>query len=226
MYKKLALAAFAAVSTCALAQTGVTGNTHIGEPQQIGQPGVNWNDRYDSRWNVDVRTLPMHEQRAFVTDFARTAINAGDAYILTRMLDRAPGHVTMNLVNALAQTTWQARAMRQEWAMSRYGTPVAGMPQQQTTFTTTVTNPDGTVTTTTTTTSTAQTMAWAGNRPMRMIIERQSPGITYLEALEVLTANLTNSETAVLANWWHNQATERERDSIVRLIRANAGIRL
>lgn len=195
MFKKVALMALAAVSVSAFAQSS------------------NWS----SNWQ-DPSTMTYSEARMSVFKRAGESLNAGDAYILSNIIDRAPSNVSTALAYALAHNHWQARIIADELVMSRW-------PVDSSSYTTTVTNPDGTVTTTTTTTTTAYSTTYAENmRPMRMVMEApQMPrDIEWNQALDLITANVTSAEATQLRDWWWNKATEREKDVITRALEANA----
>jgi hypothetical protein len=190
MFKKFALAAMAAVSTCAFAQT--------------------WNP------SMDPSNMSAWDQKKMVMDQANAVLLGGDAYLMSNLLDRAstPANVAVALASSLSKNYYQSRIIGYEIAMSRY--PV------QTSYTTTVTNPDGTVTTTTTTdysTTYAESM-----RPMRMIMEVPFPNrnITYDDALNILCANLDTAECTQVRDWWWNRSSEQDKDVIVRFLRADS----
>jgi hypothetical protein len=190
MFKKLALLALGAVSMSAFAQSSST------------------------TWQ-DPSTMTYTEAKNAVMMRSSNSLNAGDAYILSNILDRAPSNVSTALAFALAHNTWQARIIAEEIALARY-------PVDRTSYTTTVTNPDGTVTTTTTTTTAYDTVYAVNMRPMRMVMENMANrDIEYDQALGIITSNVTTAEATQLRDWWWNRATERERDVIVRALEAN-----
>ncbi|MEZ0325673.1 MAG: hypothetical protein ACAH95_07185 [Fimbriimonas sp.] len=189
MFKKLALLALGAVSVSAFGQA--------------------------SAWQ-DPSTMTYTEAKQAVMTRAIGSINAGDAYLLSNILDRAPSNVSTALAFALAHNHWQARIIAEELALSRY-------PMDRTSYTTTVTNPDGTITTTTTTTTAYDTEYAVNMRPMRIVMENMAlRDMSYDQALDIITANVTTAEATQLRDWWWNKATERERDIIVRSLKANA----
>jgi hypothetical protein len=192
MFKKIALMALAAVSVSAFAQNSST----------MQDPG----------------TMSFMEARNAVMTRGYATLNAGDAYVLSNVIDRSPSHVANAVAYALAHNHWQAQIIAEEIVLARW-------PVDRTSYTTTVTNPDGTVTTTTTTTSTAYTTTYAENmRPMRLVMEPNSSprDIEWSQALDLMTANITAAEATQLRDWWWNRATEREKDVIVRVLEANA----
>jgi hypothetical protein len=191
MFKKLALAALGAISVSAFAQSS------------------------DSM--QDPSTMTYTDAKNAVVTRAFNSINAGDAYVLSNIMDRAPTTIANALAFGLAHNHWQAKIISEELALARY-------PVDSTSYTTTVTNPDGTVTTTTTTTSTTYNTTYAENmRPMRMAMEsNQWTNMDWNQALDILTANITTAEATQLRDWWWNRATEREKDVIVRSLKANA----
>ena len=195
MFKKIALLALAAVSVSAMAQSS----------------------SWSSNWQ-DPSTMTYTDARMAVMKRGFDSLNAGDAYILSNIIDRAPTNVATPLAFALAHNHWQARIISEELVASRW-------PVDSTSYTTTVTNPDGTVTTTTTTTTSAYSTTYAENmRPMRMVMETpQMPrDIEWNQALDIITANVTTAEATQLRDWWWNKATEREKDVITRALEANA----
>ncbi|HSI71763.1 MAG TPA: hypothetical protein VK934_01185 [Fimbriimonas sp.] len=192
MFKKFALAAMAVVSVSAFAADN-----------------TNWQDP---------STMSYSDAKKAIMTRAWEAINPGDAYLLSNVIDRSPTTVANALAFALAHNHWQARIISEELAMSRF-------PVDRTSYTTTVTNPDGTVTTTTTTTSTAYTDTYAENmRPMRIVMEpnASSRDIEWGQALDILCSNITTAEATQLRDWWWNTASEREKDVMVRILEANA----
>jgi hypothetical protein len=194
MFKKLALVALAAVSVSAFAQS-----------------------TWSSEWQ-DPSTMTYTDARMAVMKRSSASLNAGDAYLLSNIIDRAPSNVSTALAYALAHNYWQARIISEELALSRW-------PVDQTSYTTTVTNPDGTVTTTTTTTTSSYTTTYADNmRPMRLVMEAPnvSRDLEWSQALDILTANVTTAEATQLRDWWWNRATEREKDVVTRSLEANA----
>jgi hypothetical protein len=189
MFKKLALLALGAVSMSAFAQS--------------------------TTWQ-DPSTMTYTEAKNAVMMRSQNSLNAGDSYILSNILDRAPTNVSTALAYALAHNHWQARIIAEEIALARF-------PVDRTSYTTTVTNPDGTVTTTTTTTTAYDTVYAVNMRPMRMVMENMANrDLEYDQALNIITSNVTTAEATQLRDWWWNKATERERDVIVRALEANA----
>jgi hypothetical protein len=192
MYKNFALAAMAAVSTCAFAQS-------------------NWSS------SMDPNNMDFWGQKKMVMDQANSSLLGGDAYNFSNMIDRCPANVSMALIHSLSNNYWQSRIIGYELAMSRY--PVGTVSS----YTTTVTNPDGTVTTTTTSTTDYSTTYAENMRPMRIIMETPDPRvISYQDALDVLTSNLNTTDSTVLRDWWWNKSTEGEKDVIVRFLRADS----
>ncbi len=195
MFKKFALLALAAVSVSGFAQSSMEMKS----------------------WQ-DPNTMTYSEARHAVKMRTHMSINAGDAYVLSNILDRAPTNVSTPLAFALAHNHWQARMIADEIALARY-------PMDRTSYTTTVTNPDGSVTTTTTTTNAYDTAYAVNMRPMRMVMENRSMReLEYDQALGIITSNVTTAEATQLRDWWWNKATERERDVVVRALEANAKV--
>ncbi len=203
MFKKLALLALGAVSVSAFGQAPAWQDSRMAWQS----PSMTWQDP---------STMTYSEARHAVMMRTNSSINAGDAYVLSNILDRAPSNVSTPLAFALAHNHWQAKIIAEEIALARY-------PMDRTAYTTTVTNPDGTVTTTTTTTTSYDTVYAVNMRPMRMVMENMAmQDLNYDQALEIITANVTTAEATQLRDWWWNKSTERERDVIVRALKANA----
>ncbi len=63
-------------------------------------------------------------------------------------------------------------------------------------------------------------------RPMRIAMASHGmpKDVNYLDALDVLCSSLTDNEKAILQSWWFYDATERQKDVLVKLIADDAGI--
>lgn len=94
MYKNLALMAFAAVATGAMAQS--------------------WEWK---QW--DPNNSSYETNKAWVERHAVDAIGGGDAYTLDNIFDRAPSNVSIALANSLAKNTWQSKMMGDEIAIAK-----------------------------------------------------------------------------------------------------------
>ena len=105
MFKKISLAALAAVSTCAFAQSSWT-------PQ-------------------DPSTMDFSAQKMTVMNRANSALLGGDSYDFANLIDRTPSNVSIALVDSLCKNYMQAMMMGREIAMARY--PVGSMTTSTTT---------------------------------------------------------------------------------------------
>ena len=161
----------------------------------------NWKNPNNNSWN---------ENEMWVQKHANVIIAGSNAYTLSNIFDRAPSNVSMALANSLARNTWQAKMMGDEIAWSR-------MPEKVT-YTTTTTNPDGSMTTI----STTSTEWVAQARPMRIVMEQSPRIISYYDAVEIVDANLSDTEATGFRTWFWTKATGAEKDAIVAYLEANA----
>ncbi|MGV3617492.1 MAG: hypothetical protein ACO1SV_19370 [Fimbriimonas sp.] len=200
MFKKLSLAAMAMMSVAAVAQSTTTTTT------------TTWSN--DSSWSnkemID-DSMAISDKRMAVIKRARMVLSGGDAYEFTGLLDRAPTSVDLAIIEGLFDSHRSAVMIQEQKLMQMYPT-----------YTSMYTTSDGMTTTTTTTTT------WASNdsewRPMRMVMgsESKPKDIDYLNALSILSDGLNSTQQGVLANWWANRASERQKDILVKLVESSA----
>lgn len=216
MLKKISLLALAAVSMSAFAQSSTTTTTTITqEPARSSNSdmGLHTRDHWDMKKSVMWR--------------ANQALSGGDRYYFSSMLDRLPTSVEMALVAGLSNAHRQAVIINDNMLAMRF-------PVDSSVTTTSTTDASGTTTTTTTTTtdwqmaSTTTGTDWNERsfRPMRLIMSGSAKpkDINYGEALDILTADVNDSSTAMLRDWWNNKASDRDRDVIVRLLKDDASM--
>lgn len=204
MFKKISLAAMAMMSVAAMAQTSTT---------------TSWtsdNTSWSSKEVID-DSLPISAKRQAIIKRARMVLSGGDAYEFTGLLDRAPTSVDLAIVEGLFDTHREAVMIQEQALMAKY-------PTYTSMYTTSTTDSSGTMTTTTTTTTT-DTWAMSSGRPLRMVMESDSKpkDIDYLNALTILSDGLNETQKGVLANWWANRASERQKDILVKLVENSAG---
>jgi hypothetical protein len=215
MLKKLTLAALASISMSAFAQSMTTVEYQTSRPMY-------WN----TRDNWDMSGKSDMEVRKAIESRANTALSGGDRYVLATMFDRVPSNVEHSLLWGLANAHKQAVMINDR--MLAYRFPATTV----TSTTASSTDTMGTTTVTTTTTTTpdweASNMDWSGIedswRPMRMVMTRnvKPKDISYITALDILTSDLNDSSAGVLAGWWNNDASERQKDVIVRMLKDDA----
>jgi len=211
MLKKITLAALATVSMSAFA-----GHTHQYQSSYSG-----WHNSQD----IDAADKSMFDQRKAVEWRAEQCLSGSDRFDLTNMLNRAPMNVEKALVSGLCKEHRQAVMINDQMLAYRF-------PSETTVSTTTST--DGTSTTTVTTYDSNPTnwsaVNWSGQddsfRPMRLVMTRSDKPkeISYTQALEILSANLPDTSSGILAAWWNGKATEQEKDVIVRLLEDDASM--
>jgi molybdopterin-guanine dinucleotide biosynthesis protein len=192
----------AMMSVAAVAQSTTTTTTQT----------TTWSN--DSSWsNKEVidDSMAISDKRQAVIKRARTVLSGGDGYEFTGMLDRAPTAVDLAIIEGLFDSHRSAVMIQEQRLMQMYPT-----------YTSMYTSGDGTTTTTTTTTT------WASNdsewRPMRMVMQSEAKPkeIDYLNALTILSDGLSSTQQGVLANWWANRASERQKDILVKLVENSA----
>jgi len=205
MFKKITVAALATVSMCAFAGT---------HHHQSG-----WNNK-----DMDAADASMFDQRKALEWHANESLSGSDRFALNQMLNRAPMNVEKALLSGLSKAHRQAVMINEQMLAWRF-------PAE--TSVSTTTSSDGTATTTTVTTYDTNSnnwsaMDWSGQeasfRPMRMIMTKSDKPkeISYDQAIEILCSDLGDTSTAILSSWWYGEATEQQKDVVVRLLKDDA----
>lgn len=155
--------------------------------------------------------LPISEKRMLVVNEARKMLRGGDAYAFTSMMDRVPTPVGLAITEGIFNANREALCVCDE--------KIASMsPGYVTSYTTSGT--DGTTTTVTT------TYAMENRRPMRLVMDQSNTpkDIDYVSAISILTDGQDATQAGIVSDWWHRTATEREKDTIVRLLELSANM--
>lgn len=233
MFKKMTVAALASVMISAFAQDNATPNNtmSITTTYDANHPWRAANEYFDPN-GKSLWTVEKHVER-----YADKYLNAGDAYRISDTLSRVPLEIESALVFGLADAHLEAVNIEDRMLAMRF-------PQDSTTTITTSNTGSGTTTTTTTTTNMASNIDWSsdapGSRAMRMVMtsERKPKDIDYNEAIDILCSRISDSQAAVLRDWWYSGqdddniersvtvqgATEAQKDAIVRLLKVDASM--
>ncbi len=213
MLKQLTVAALASVMmVSAIAQT----------PMMTTSGNHPW--RSDKEY-FDPTGKPLWEQEKYVGWAARKSLFAGDLIVLIDTIQRAPMSVESALVHGLCNARQQAIMIDDRMLAMRF-------PMDSMTTMSTTTNPNGTAITTTTTTTNdyAANIDWSsvdsGARPMRLIMTNpiKPKDVSYDDAISILCSRDSGNERGVLSQWWYSDATEGQKDAIVRFLKADASI--
>jgi hypothetical protein len=197
MFKKISLAALAAVSMVATAQNPDNDmNVSPGSPLS-----------YDHALRIVNRQM-------------REDLRPADAWQIQNVIDYGPSNITDALVQSLARSDLEARAMAPDYVMY--------FPNQTAVSTTSVTSGSGgtTVTTTTTTTSLGD---WEANaRPLRMLMSSHRSREMHLDdARDIILSNIPNySQRTAFADWWDGwdavSASTNEKIAITHAVKDDA----
>jgi hypothetical protein len=143
--------------------------------------------------------LTRGEARQLAVDRAGAVLRAGDLYIFNNLMQRAPYSVTNTLSHALATNYWQAYLLGEEMAATKKPSVVdvvVRIPSSDTSL-----------------------------RPMRLLMENRDMSVLQpTDVLNVLLTGLGRYDQTQLKDWWLNQATERERDVVGKIVRQNASM--
>jgi hypothetical protein len=227
MLKKIALAAFTAVSLSALAQTSTNNNasqstmttqttasTNPYWENSANDGDMSWRQKYDTYAiaSVDVNNIPMTDQYRVLRHELKS-IPAGKAFTLTNFLLKSPGDQEQVLLKALVVNFKQASAVRDEVAQSRYGTYADYAWMNYPALTWSDTPGQNSWTSIPNFGSDTMTMTNSGDsslneqiamtednsRPMRMVMSHKGwRDIGYDRALDILGAGLSENERGVL----------------------------
>jgi hypothetical protein len=177
MLKLTLLAAFAAVSVCAIAQ-----------------------DRYDedSKIAIDANGKSHYDIKREVCR-QEEYLSGGDAYTFEAMLNRMQGNTEDALISGLFAAHRQAVLIKDQIIASRF--PDSSVGDQ----------------------AVLAQETDSSMRPMRMVMDepRHHRDMNYGTAFDILTADLNSTQTTWLAQWW-DDATDREKDIVVRLLKLDA----
>jgi hypothetical protein len=207
MFKKISIAALAAISLSAFAQDSDYGH---------------WMEKGD----INVAGKSNFELRKRIDRQASECLSFADQYDLDAMLNQNSDEIDTALLRGLCHAHRQAAVITDHMLAMRF-------PEDSTTYATTTTNGNTVTTTTTTTTLQANNIDWSSedhsSRPLRIIMTNpiRPKDLSYDDAISVLCSNLNATESSILSGWWYGEdnrdgATERMKDVIVRLLKDDA----
>jgi len=196
--KKLVLGALAAVSMSAFAQTTYTSDSSKG-----------WVPLGSS-----VKELPASEVNSAVCNFAKTTLTGGDAYAFEELTMSVPSNIEWaikeGIANALQQTeymkiggdniSWTNTGKQIQYAIVKdnvFGADTYAIVMGP--------RPDGT-------SESGRALRFAASQPGYVQLR-------YDDALKILGGDLDQTKRGVLAHWWNQEATEGQRDTLVRVLR-------
>jgi hypothetical protein len=231
MFKKTTLLALAAVAVSAFAQTNTTTTTTQSTTTTV--------DSGTYPWAMNMDESSFWGQRHEVWN-GTDVLNGGDKYYFGSFLDRLPSNQEMAIVHGLYNVRARAMALRHDQALARMNSewPIFAQAWDTTTWVSksSTTDAGGTVVTqTTTTTATTPTVvsttssselaSWntSGDefRPLRYAYEMKRPrSIDYRSAMVILGSGLNENEQGLIVSAFQD-APERDKDIIVRLITRN-----
>jgi hypothetical protein len=213
MLKSITLAALAAVSMSALAQSTSWDNTSM--HGNLNKDAVMIStDRSGAEM--------MYDRQKSVMMQANMGLTGGDAYYLERALDHLPSNVEQALLWGLYNSRANAVSIRDEYARMRQEEFARSWQSGNRTVVTNW-NWNDPNWNSTMTWSDEQAMTW---RPMRMIMAKpmNMRNISYLEAMSILTAGADATTAGTITNFFMESRDERLKDIIVRLLRNNASL--
>jgi len=215
MLKAITAAAMATVMMSAFAQDSTSGSMTITTyDYQTSRPWAK---------EMDMSGKNLWEQKRHVEKMANWSLSGADRYNLAETLDRAPMSVENALVHGLTNSHRQAVVINDRVLAMRF-------PADSMTTTTSTANANGSITTTTTTDTWASNMDWSneehGFRPMRLVMTSKvkPKDISYNDAIDILTSNLSETERGILQDWWFMKASDGQKDTIVRMLKSDASI--
>jgi hypothetical protein len=210
MLKSITCAALAALSICSFAQMESKNGIYYSDVDLMANPPTaqkNTVSYADMRWNV------IH-QTAW--------INGADRYDFLSMLDNSTGNIQNSLLQALYNARCEANLARRDVIAAEVANAdqMANSPAPGYTYFFAQTFP----------TMSAQMAPTdftdVDNRPMRMVLDQpRVPNINYWDACDILEHELNTGAAVAFDNWYWNDASDRDRDVLVRMLKQDAWIK-
>ncbi len=219
MFKSISCAAMAALSLCAFAQSNGQLQTND-KGESMSKNGIYYCDAdlLASPPSTEKNTADYESVHWNVRHQAQW-LNGADRFQLDSILVKAPG----NVANSLCQALYNAQAEANEARYALVAQQVAANDQMAMTAAPGYTYFFAQTPSTMSAQATIKTYSDSDNRPMRMVLQqKREPNINYDDALDILDHELSQSAASSLNDWYLNQASDADRDVIVRMLKKDA----